>query len=889
MKRLLFALMVLGCTAVSASGIRLDYPVQNIIKQVSPFARRPVKPGHLYESHLKIFINNASPAGSLVAMDIVQYDADGNVVARAADSSKWVYEYGMERNIRYKFTTHAKAAVAQPIIYYGGNPWSFTAKSWELDDKIDVQPGIYGPDDPMPADRAKALEEMKKITPATAEVVKRNGVPALMVNGKQLLLNAYKGHTDYKITGEAGGDLIITFNCGQRLFTNERWDKALWDYETGKFDFTRMEDNLLRIHNANPNARVILCIDVTPDKFMEKFPDSIVRNAKGVKGKQGFTAFDGWSDTPLKGRQRWAFSYASKEIQDFINGALTELATFLKNSPAGNIVIGFHLAGGMDGQFVQWEYGSTNGHFDYSEANRKALCEYLKEIYGTDEALQKAWGDPKVTLATAANPTIEEFRSLRYFNDRPGLGRKIADCRRFVAIGTARFINGMGKTLKKAWGRPAVVLSWYSTAIWAQPSRLALDELIKDGAVNMTGMVSNYGGYRSLNGFGCSANSCVQALNLRNVMYIQEMDHRTWRAHRNKYESISSIAFPDNPQQYKNQMYRDAASVIALGGQGFYLYDMYGSWYHDPAAKEVLRDIFAMNTHAQKYAGQFPKPRVAIFMDESMRLLSEEITMSASECWRTGGVVPALHFISDLTNPELPEYDFYLLWSPPSINKKQLDALKKFADKPGKVVFIHGDVARCSRDFADTVDFMKQLGLQLKFHDTSNGKRIVPAACNTDPALMNVTHYLGSSGFFIDKGSLRRRYYFGFTSIDDPDAKILGHYENSDLPAFAVKKMPGGGLLYYAGRNAVMDSQLFHNLCKVAGIHTYSVPGNAVYVGNGIAAIHRLSTTEPVVDFGKETTLIDPVSGKNLGKMRYWRPQVAHGECAVVGYLPEGK
>ena len=75
-------------------------------------------------------------------------------------------------------------------------------------------------------------------------------------------------------------------------------------------------------------------------------------------------------------------------------------------------------------------------------------------------------------------------------------------------------------------------------------------------------------------------------------------------------------------------------------------------------------------------------------------------------------------------------------------------------------------------------------------------------------------------------------------------------------------------------------------LAKIAGIHTYSSPGNAVYVGNGVAAIHRLSTAEAVVDFGKKVLLLDPLSGKELGKMRYWKPQISPGECAAVCYLP---
>ena len=53
------------------------------------------------------------------------------------------------------------------------------------------------------------------------------------------------------------------------------------------------------------------------------------------------------------------------------------MVRFLRNSPAGNIVIGFQFCGGHDGQFVQWEYGPFNGHFEYSEATHIALRKYF--------------------------------------------------------------------------------------------------------------------------------------------------------------------------------------------------------------------------------------------------------------------------------------------------------------------------------------------------------------------------------------------------------------------------------------------------------------------------------------------------------------------------------
>jgi len=431
-----------------------------------------------------------------------------------------------------------------------------------------------------------------------------------------------------------------------------------------------------------------------------------------------------------------------------------------------------------------------------------------------------------------------------------------------------------------------VVETWYSTAIWAYPTRLALDELLRGNAVNIVGMVTNYAPLRSLDAPGGSANSCVQALNLRNVMYIQEMDHRTWRTERTSGYFMNMVAFPDSPADFRFQLLRDASSVLALGGQGFYLYDMFGSWYNDQAALETIRTIYAMNAHAAAHAGSFPRPRVAILMDEATRLMSEYVPNYVSGIWRQSGITPALHFLSDLTNPKMPEYDLYLLWSPLTIDRKQLTEVVKRADRQGKTLVVIGNAGRSSRDYSGPVEVLGQLNLKVSERPECSSETVLPAPGVSDPVLEHVFGVMEQSGMSVGKGELKRREAFDCLVIDDVEAKTLGIYERSRLPAFAGKRMPGGGMLYYMGRNGALTSQQLHNFARAAGIQPFAEPGNAVFVGNGVAAIHRLSTREPQIDFGRETTLLEPGSGKFLEKTQVWKPRLKVGECAAVCYLP---
>ncbi len=671
--------------------------------------------------------------------------------------------------------------------------------------------GIYDKEDPPPADRAKTLAAMAAIRPPLVSIERRNGRNVLLMDGRPTPLNQYKGFTDYRLMGECGGNFVITFNRGTRLFQDATFDRADLDLATGTFDFSRIEDTLLRIYAANPKARVLLTLDLDPDKkFLDLHPDSIFTNEKGVRGRSTFGAFSGFDSSPLdpgNKRVNWAYSYTSAEWQAYVKDALVKLCAYLKSTPAANIVAGFHLAGGMDGQFVQWQYGPENGHFDYSESNRRALCAWLRETYGTDAALQAAWGDPSVTLATARNPSVAEFRARTVFDDRPGFGRRLADCRRFVAIGPARALNGIARTLRSEFGRPCLVETWYSSTIWSQPGRLAVDELLKDGGVNVICTVSGYRRLRALDGPGGAADNSIAGLNLRGILYVQEMDHRTWRAqHVGSRDCVDAAAIPADEREFATQVRRDAASVIAAGGAGFHLFDMFGSWYHGSKVKPALREIFALNSFATAHAGEYPLPRVAIFTDEKARLMCEKTPEAVNVAWRTSGLTPAIHYLSDLDDASLPDYGLCVVYSPVTLTLSQAKELRRRADEKGSMLVVVGTVAAASRDFTDA---------------------------------------------------------------------------SAALAVLAPEK----GTFLRVERERELTPENLNAWARKAGIVPFSEPGNATYVGNGVACVHRLKGTA-FVDFGRDVRPVDPYTGREGAPIRIWRPELAVGESKCMCYRP---
>jgi hypothetical protein len=248
---------------------------------------------------------------------------------------------------------------------------------------------------------------------------------------------------------------------------------------------------------------------------------------------------------------------------------------------------------------------------------------------------------------------------------------------------------------------------------------------------------------------------------------------------------------------------RDISSVIAAGGQGFYFFDMYGSWFHEPEAMATIGKAFAMNSHAARYAGLYEKPDTAIVLDEKTRLLAERTAYATPNAiWRTSGVVPAMHLLSDVDGA-FPAYRLCILWNPVSITKAEAEKLRKISAAGTKLV-VAGKIGICSRDFRSSEEALAALG-----------KNVTVVA----------------------------------------DVETLNDVE-------------------------------LNRLARSAGARVHSEPGNVTYVGNGVACVHRIAGPA-TVDFGREVTPVDPVTGKKGRPMRFWKPDMPRKGVATMCYLPE--
>ncbi len=834
----------------------------------------PVKAGVAYCGRMKLDVLSRS-IGALGSVRLVLLDANMRPVKYLREAGGPHQHFFSAGPIQVEYRTAAAhgAGFMRFEVLLAGNPSKVRIENPVIEEAkpVEVFHGKYTPKRPYP-DREKTLAAMRKTTPATVDVVWRDGRPVIIMDGKEVLFKSYKGSRDYGEMNENGINVIQSFTAGITLF----WDKVPWDPMTmtreGGFDFSRLEKELLFIFHHAPTARVLLNVNVDPGQhFFDLYPDSIFRNEAGQLGFRQFNSFAGFGGNPPNPRKHrhYAVSYASEDYQNYVCKGLKALAEFLKSSPAGNIVVGFGFNGGHDDQFLQWEWNAARGQADYSPAALKAYRKWLKEKYRTDKALRKAWGEPAVTFETAKIFSEKEWKSRPYWSSaKNGLDRKVSDGREFITWSIAEMNKRFARALKENMGRRVLVGTYYSSPIWGQTGRSSLHQLADNGkGIDIVFNVSGYSYLRQLGGVGGSGNFAIAAAHSAGLLYMQEMDHRTYRSRLTAGWTKGTVAYPDTIGEFQDQIFRDVGATVASGADGYYHFDMFESWYNDPDILKVLNTAAKAADFSVKNRAGLPRSEVAIFLDEKERL-QNLFTTSAFQYGiiaRMSGVTPDIYLLDDLTRP-LPDYKLWIIPDPLTITDAQLKALKEKAFKKGNVIMISGNAgALSSVTPGRSAPTLAKLGIKVRdvmrptadfVEFSKNLKEPEFAACSGRVGLLDIHLHNAPHTF-------RTRFNY-FTVLDDPSFKTVGVWHSGKAPAIGIKHTPNGTIIYSAYPSGI-TSQMIYNAAKAAGVLPHSEPGNTVIVGNGVISVHRMAQ-EVVLYFDREMEFFDPETGKMIGE-----------------------
>lgn len=298
-----------------------------------------------------------------------------------------------------------------------------------------------------------------------AAVKLHNGVPTFFFDGKPHSGISYMSYAPSETVArnfhEVGINLfsfVATPTDSTRDTANPAW------IAPEKFDFSQLDQRAMTFLNAAPDARLIIRLVMSaPVWWCRQHPEETVK----IRKEDGtITEFFAYTN---RNQPNPAPSWASELWRRDTLAALEKLIRHVETSPYADRVAGYHLGSGPTDEWLLWTDRKQGGRSDFSTPNIRKFRAWLREKYGSDEALRRAWNNAAVTLDTAEIPDTRSRETSRF--------------RQTGGAGTSHFMTPVGSVRLhgKLWideNDIRTSISYKNAGVaWGQPADLAGDRL----------------------------------------------------------------------------------------------------------------------------------------------------------------------------------------------------------------------------------------------------------------------------------------------------------------------------------------------------------------------------------------------------------------------------
>jgi len=706
--------------------------------------------------------------------------------------------------------------------------------------------------------------QIKKLAPATAEVIRKSGWPVLEIN-RVPAPNFHFASTRWTEQSYAAAGLME--NAGVKVqyipiwlnyHDSRNYGEPVWKGE-GKYDFSVIEKKIRSQLQWAPDGKIVLDIIIWPyPEFGDQYPSEIWTEASGKRLLRG-------KEYPVEANSRpagdvWVYSLSSEIFRQKAEEVFHQMGRYVSTLDSGKSVIGINMIAGGDGQWLSWKKRDMCT-FDHSAGHLRSYRQWLKTRYKTDQELQRAWDNPGVTFDTAEIPKdAERAPDGKFFFDS-GKNASITDAVLFMSEGVAETVCRLARAFKKGINRPSIASIYYpDTMSHSQGGHNALRYFLQssdlDGIVSLVG----YGATRDVGRTGGNV-SVFSSLTLHNKIYIQEMDYRTQFANlwTDAHHFRKAFGVPMG-SAWKDQLRRDLGYVLTKGQRGW-IFDIGQSASLGPEATEGLKELVQVSLYAAQNPAAGDHGQIAVFADELVGIygtrtdkwanLGEASHKSVRPAFLRSGLSWDPYELSDVDHTERPSYKLSIFLSAVSLTPQQIDWIQKNLQKDGNVLV-----------FVNAAGYVHGEGFE------KNIRTLTGMTIRTDMTTVNTWKLKpveSKEQLFVDDELpaylLRGPLFY----VDDPKAVPVAVIEGTDKTGAAYIRHKNWTAVYIATPGA-FTPKMIRNLATMAGIKPVGPENDVTHCGNGITVIHALSSGQKLLQWNKKYTVTDFTSEKIMGE-----------------------
>lgn len=706
-----------------------------------------------------------------------------------------------------------------------------------------------------------------------------NGSPAVVVNGK-----VYPPmFMTIATTDIASGKLKLDYEYFKRL--GESGVKIFFpitDTEWGRPGALEQFKELIEfILKAVPDAYFIVRIGLhAPNEWVEANPEECFTYDDGSKPEVRLASESYHADYTHQ------YSMASEKWRKRAGEALIETCKAHDALPFADRIIGYFFAAGGTSEWYYMMFMEEGERYgDFSKAFQREFGAYLKEKYGDDEALKKAWRDDRTSIE---NPFIYGLKE-RYFangsfgdaenNPAPECGDVteidygntedanighflntdkylgVSDfykaCHRVIADSQIYF----GKLVKEYYKGDILTGGFYGSYGWTiYAGGGTAGSVLRILDSNALDFLAAPGDYNNRNPGGFAGQREMQdSFRLRNKIFVVEEDSRThvespyYRTLFDCFDIVDSV----------NILKRDFGRNLSE--------DIYAWWFDQiqGGGRYKFEEIYTLFTRQQEianYAYTLDRRKgneiALIFDEESICSVANGTTRVMLQYFRNYEVAKIgagvdYYFHNDLARDNMPDYKLYVFFNTFELTAKEREEITAKLQKNGATalwlyapgVIDVGAEQRFNPAYIQELTGFKvstrNIPTDMKFRvngeksDFTQGlenRKIF--GCVNQPDRCNIIR----NGSWLPRLS----YAFPYFYPDDENATVLGYNCMHGLPAFAVKEHNGFTSIYHSSQ--VVNHDLIRTLAKASGCHIYSYGSDVVYASDNFVTIHASSS-----------------------------------------------
>ena len=668
--------------------------------------------------------------------------------------------------------------------------------------------------------------------PAQTKVADYRGDPAVYVNGEPRPLITYLHYG-----GEHGALHRQAAAAGLKVYTD--WFGAsiagnLGQVAPGVYDYTSFDQYFVTVLEAVPDAYFLPHIGLTaPAWWQREHPEECCLFSDGTRGPSSLFS------------ERWRTEAAAD---------LQKLIRHLREAPYADRILGYLFYSGYTAEWQMWGTWQEVCD-DYSQPAVEGFRRWLRAKYGTDEALQRAWNDPAVTLATAEVPAAERRRETSPFVRDPATDRAVIDVNRYFSEGTAEAIMVFARATKEACGGTQIAGTYYGYMA-AHGARQqfcghnALGLVLDCPDVDLL-MSPNMYAHRELGGTSTFM-SATESVRLHRKLWFDESDLRTYLSNEG-----AGYGRTETPEQSVAVTWREFANVLTRrAAVGWF--DMDGGWFADAPMWDCYRRQLPVAAEAfarrEPFAGD-----VALFVDERSfdgyrysDLTRRMITDTVANMPHVG-VTWDFYLLSDVAAPSLPHYRLYVVLNALSLDEATRDALwAQAARDDATVLFLYAPGYAGEHNLhAARITRMTGMAVAIEAGPASPDYRLEaahPLARGLDP-----TQPLCPGPDLAPR-----------PVIADPAAEVIARFADSGGVALARKTHQGVTVLYCTSVNVPVP--LLRNIAREAGAHVYIDGDDSLYTDGQYLAVHTASDGTKTIQLPAARRVVDVIAGETIAE-----------------------